>query len=143
MHDLRFAIRALTRERLVAMLSGYFGALALLLAGLGLYGVTSYAVSRRKTEIGIRVALGSAPAEVVRLVLSRVSILVGIGVVAGAATSVWASRFVVALLYGLEPRDPVTLVGAAIVLVTVGAAAGWVPAYRASRIDPAAVLRDS
>ena len=134
---------SLAQERLVAMLSGFFGALALLLAGLGLYGVTSYAVSRRKTEIGIRMALGAAPAGVVRLVLSRVTMLVGIGVVVGAAVSLWASKFVATLLYGLEPRDPVTLVGAALVLVTVGAAAGWLPAYRASRIDPAEVLRDS
>jgi putative ABC transport system permease protein len=125
------------------MLSGFFGALALLLAGLGLYGVTSYAVSRRRTEIGIRMALGAAPAELVRLVLSRVSILVGIGVVAGAGVSAWASTCVATLPYGLEPRDPVTLAGAALVLATVGAAAGWLPAYRASRIDPAEVPRDS
>jgi putative ABC transport system permease protein len=133
----------LTQERVVAMLSGFFGALALLLAGLGLYGVTSYAVSRRRTEIGIRMALGAAPASVVRLVLSRVTGLVAIGVVVGAGVSLWASKFVAALLYGLEPRDPVTLVGAALVLGAVGAAAGWLPAFRASRIDPAEVLRDS
>ena len=87
-------------------------------------------------------ALGAAPASVVRLVLSRVTRLVGIGVVVGAGVSLWASKFVAALLYGLEPRDPVTLVGAALVLGAVGAAAGWLPAFRASRIDPAEVLRD-
>jgi len=70
-------------------------------------------------------------------------ILVGVGVLVGAGVSVWASKFVATLLFGLEPRDPVTLVGAAIVLATVGALAGWLPAYRASRIDPAEVLRDS
>jgi putative ABC transport system permease protein len=134
---------SLTQERLVAMLAGFFGALALLLAGLGLYGVTSYAVSRRRTEIGIRMALGAAPGGVVRLVLSRVTVLVGVGVLVGAGVSVWASRFVEALLYGLEPRDPVTLVGAAVILGVVGAVAGWLPAHRASRIDPAEVLRDS
>jgi ABC-type antimicrobial peptide transport system permease subunit len=133
----------LTQERVVAMLSGFFGALALLLAGLGLYGVTSYAVSRRRTEIGIRMALGAAPGGVVRLVLSRVTLLVGIGILVGAVVSLWASKFVATLLYGLEPRDPATLVAAALVLGTVGAAAGWLPAYRASRIDPAEVLRDS
>ena len=134
---------SLTQERVVAMLAGFFGALALLLAGLGLYGVTSYAVSRRRTEIGIRMALGAQPGSVIRLVLGRVTLLVAIGVAVGAGVSVWASKFVATLLYGLEPRDPLTLIAAAIVLGAVGAAAGWLPAYRASRIDPAEVLRDS
>ncbi len=134
---------SLTQERVVAILSGFFGGLALLLAGLGLYGVTSYAVTRRKTEIGIRMALGAAPGGVIRLVLSRVSILVAIGVIVGAGASLWASQFVTTLLYGLEPRDPRTLVQAAAVLAAVGALAGWLPAHRASRIDPAEVLRDS
>ena len=78
-----------------------------------------------------------------RLVLSRVTLLVGAGVMVGAAVSVWAAQFVSALLYGLEPRDPATLAGSAAVLAAVGALAGWLPAYRASRIDPAEVLRDS
>ncbi|HEV3140082.1 MAG TPA: FtsX-like permease family protein [Vicinamibacterales bacterium] len=134
---------SLMQERIVAMLSGFFGALALLLAGLGLYGVTSYAVSRRRSEIGIRMALGAAPASVVRLVLSRVSLLVGLGVMVGAGLSLWAARFVSTLLYGLEPCDPATLVGSVTVLAAIGAIAGWLPAYRASRIDPSAVLRDS
>ena len=133
----------LAQERIVAMLSGFFGTLALLLAALGLYGVTSYAVSRRRTEIGIRAALGASRGGLVRLVLSRVATLVAAGVVIGAGLSVWASTFVGALLYGLEPRDPATLAGAAIVLAAVGAVAGGVPAYRASRIDPAQVLRDA
>ena len=78
-----------------------------------------------------------------RLVLSRVTLLVGVGVVIGAGVSLWASQFVATLLYGLEPRDPVTLAGSATVLAAVGAIAGWLPARRASRIDPAEVLRDS
>jgi len=134
---------SLAQERIIAILAGFFGGLALLLAGLGLYGVTSYAVSRRRTEIGIRMALGAAPAGVVRLVLSRVSMLVVVGVVTGAGVSLWASQFVATLLYGIEPRDPATLAGSAAVLAAVGALAGWLPAYRASRIDPAQVLRDS
>jgi predicted permease len=134
---------ALTQERLVAMLSGFFGALALLLAGLGLYGVTSYAVSRRRTEIGIRMALGAAPAGVVRMVLRRVALLVIAGVIIGVAISAWAARFVGTLLYGLEARDPATLSFAAILLAGVGALAGWLPAWRASRVDPAIVLRES
>ena len=124
------------------MLSAFFGGLALLLAALGLYGVTSYAVSRRRTELGIRMALGAAPAGIVQLVMSRVLVLVGAGIVAGTVASVWASRFVATLLFGLEPRDPATLIGAALTLATVAAlAAGW-PAWRASRIDPAMVLRN-
>ena len=133
---------ALTQERIVAMLSGFFGALALLLAGLGLYGVTSYAVNRRRTEIGIRMALGASPRNVVRLVLQRVAVMVIAGVVAGAIAAVWASRFVEALLYGLTPRDMTTFVAAALILATVGALAGWLPARRGSRIDPARVLRE-
>ena len=133
---------ALTQERIVAMLSGFFGGLALLLAALGLYGVTSYAVSRRRTEIGIRMALGAAPGGVIRLVLRRVAILVGLGVIAGTGVSLWAARFVETLLYGLQPRDPLTVVAAAALLGTIGALAGWLPARRASRIDPARVLRD-
>jgi putative ABC transport system permease protein len=149
--DLAFTFRSLTdqvnasltQERLIAILAGFFGALALLLAGLGLYGVTSYAIGRRKTEIGIRMALGAAPGGVIRLVLSHVSLLVGLGVLIGAGVSLWASKFVASLLYGLEPRDPVTLVGAALTLTAVAALAGWLPAWRASRIDPAEVLRES
>jgi len=133
---------SLIQERIVAMMSGFFGGLALLLAGLGLYGITSYAVSRRRTELGIRMALGAGPGGVVRLVLQRVAILVGIGVIAGTIASWLLARFVATLLYGLQPRDPVTLAGAAFVLIAIGALAGWIPARRASHIDPARVLRE-
>jgi predicted permease len=133
---------ALTQERVVALLSGFFGGLALLLAGLGLYGVTSYAVSRRRTEIGIRMALGAAPGGVIRLVLRRVALMVILGVIVGSAVSVWASTFVATLLYGLQPRDPLTIMAASVVLAAIGAVAGWLPARRASRIDPARVLRE-
>jgi predicted permease len=133
---------SLIQERIVAMLSGFFGGLALLLAALGLYGVTSYAVSRRRTEIGIRMALGAAPGGVVRMVLRRVALLVGVGVIVGASASLWASKFVATLLFGLQPRDPITLMAAALVLSLIGALAGWIPARRAARIDPARVLRE-
>jgi predicted permease len=136
---------SLTQERLVAMLSGFFGALALLLAGLGLYGVTSYAVSRRRTELGIRMALGAAPAGVVRLVLRRVAFLVGLGIALGIVLAVVSTALarttLGSLLYGLQPQDPATIALATVVLGVIGAAAGWIPARRASRIDPAAVLR--
>jgi len=134
---------SLAQERLLAMLAGFFGGLGLLLAGIGLYGVTSYAVSRRRKEIGIRMALGAVPRHVVRLVLSRVLVLVGIGVVIGWTVSVWASRFVESLLYGVKPSDPETLVGAALVLAIAASVAACFPAWRASRIDPAEVLRES
>jgi putative ABC transport system permease protein len=133
---------SLIQERVVAMMSGFFGGLALLLAGLGLYGVTSYAVNRRRTELGIRMALGAGPAGVVGLVLRRVGVLVGAGVVVGGAVSWALARFVATLLYGLEPHDPMTLAGAAVLLGAIGALAGWLPARRASRIDPAEVLRE-
>jgi putative ABC transport system permease protein len=132
----------LVRERVLAMLSGFFGALALLLAGVGLYGVTSYAVSLRRTEIGVRMALGADPRRVLRLVLGRVAVLVACGVAIGTVLSLWVARFVGELLFGLEPRDPATLGGAVVVLVAVGALAAWLPAWRAARIDPSEVLRE-
>jgi predicted permease len=148
--DLALTFRALadqvgasvTQERVVAMLSGFFGALALLLAGVGLYGVTAYAVNRRRREIGIRIALGAARQRVLGMVLSRVTTLVALGIVIGTALSLWASRFVATLLYDIGPRDPATLGSAAVALAFVGLAAGWLPARRATHVDPAVVLRD-
>jgi putative ABC transport system permease protein len=144
LHELSEQISGLAvTERIVAMLSGFFGALALLLASVGLYGVTSYGVSSRRTEIGIRIALGADTSSVVVLILRRVALLVGLGIAAGALISLWASKYVGSLLYGLEPRDPLTFVGAAIVLALVGVLAAWLPARRATRIDPCEVLRES
>ena len=134
---------SLIQERLLATLSTFFGGLALLLASLGLYGVTSYSVNRRRAEIGIRMALGADSSDVVRMVLTRVGTLVVLGIAIGTGASVWASRFVAAFLYGFEASDPATFVGAALVLSLVAAAAGWLPARRASRIDPTIVLRDA
>jgi predicted permease len=133
---------SLAPDRVLAILSGFFGSVALLLAGLGLYGVTSYAVVRRRMEIGIRMALGAEQADVVRLVLSRLALVVGVGVLAGAALSLWVSTLVASLLYGLDPHDPATFVGAVMVLTVVGALAGGLPAWRASRMDPAPLLRE-
>jgi predicted permease len=133
---------ALSQERLVARLSGFFGVLALILAALGLYGVTSYSVTRRHTELGIRMALGTAPRQIAGLVLATVARLVVLGIVIGIVVSWWSVRFVQGLLYALEPRDVPTLVGASTLLVAVAFLAAWLPAWRASRIDPAQVLRD-
>jgi putative ABC transport system permease protein len=132
---------SLNQERLIALFAGFFSVLALLLAGLGLYGVTSQSVTQQRTELGIRMALGAAPSAVVQLVLARVAWLVGTGIAVGAIVSLWASKYVATLLYGLEPRDPATFFGAIVVLASVGALAAWVPAWRASRIDPAVTLR--
>ena len=132
---------SLAQDRLVAMLSAFFGGLALLLAALGLYGVTAHAVAQRRAEIGVRMALGATPVGIVGLVLTRVSLLVGGGVAVGVIVSLWASRFAASLLYGIAPRDPATLTAACIVLTIVAAVAGWLPAYRASRVDPSEVLR--
>jgi predicted permease len=132
-----------TRERLMAQLAGFFGALGLLLAGLGLYGVTAFAIGQRRTEIGIRLALGSTPARVIRMALTRVSILVGTGIVAGTIVSLWASRFVEGLIYNLPARDPSTLAGSLLLLSAIAAVAGWLPAWRAARVNPVAALRDN
>jgi putative ABC transport system permease protein len=134
--------QALAQDRLVATLAGAFGLLALVLAGLGLYGLTAYAVTRRRTELGIRLALGARPAGIVRLVLSRVWVLMGLGALVGAAGSLVASRLIASLLYGVDAHDPLTLVGAVFTLLAVGTFAGWLPAWRASRIDPADVIRE-
>ena len=136
-----FVDDSLAQDRLVAMLSGFFGALALLLAGPR--ALRRDRVCRRAAADGDRDPHGArrAPSGVVRLVLARVAWLVGIGVIAGAGVSLWASTFIASLLFGLAPRDPATFVGAAITLGAVAALAGWLPAYRASRIDPAEALR--
>ena len=133
---------ALSQERLIAILSAFFGGLALLLATIGLYGVTSYTVARRRVEIGIRMALGADSRGVVRLVVRRAALLIVAGVAIGTAVSLWASPFVAAMLFGLQPRDPSTFAAAGLALAAMGALATWIPARRASRIDPARVLRE-
>jgi predicted permease len=135
-------VRATTaQERLVAMLSGFFGVLALLLAGIGLYGVTAYAVTRRTRELAVRMALGADASSVVRLVLRSVVTVVGVGATIGIGLSLWASSFVEALLFGVKARDPLTMAGAVLILTLVSLFAGWLPARRASRLDPNVVLR--
>jgi putative ABC transport system permease protein len=133
---------SLNRERLLATLSGFFGALALLLATVGLYGVISYNVARRGNEIGIRMALGAARARVLRMILTEVVVLIGIGLAIGVATALASARLIASLLYGVAPTDPLTFSLAAIILAAVAALAGFLPAHRASRLDPMTALRD-
>jgi putative ABC transport system permease protein len=131
------------RERLLAMLSGFFGALALLLAAIGLYSVVAYLVSQRRPEIGIRMALGADRRRILSMILGRVLTLTVMGVAVGTLLSVWAAGLVRTLLYATDARDPVTFVGASLVLLAVSSAAAWLPARRAARIDPAIVLRET
>jgi predicted permease len=132
----------IVRDRLLATLSAFFGGLALLLAMVGLYGTLSYTVARRRNEIGIRIALGAAQSRVMRLVLGEVSRMVVIGIAVGAIVALASTRWVKSFLYGLTATDPVTIVGAAVTLAVVALAAGALPAWRASRVEPIAALRD-
>ena len=133
---------SLLQQRLVALLSSFFGALALLLAMVGLYGLTSYGVARRQAEIGIRIALGAQRSSVVWLVLRDVVFTLALGTAIGLVISLFAGRLVTKLLYGLQPGNPVILVCSAIVLGFAATAAGFLPARRASRLDPTAALRE-
>jgi predicted permease len=133
---------SLLQQRLVALLSSFFGLLALLLAMVGLYGLTAYRVARRRGEIGIRIALGAQRGSVVWLVLREVVFTLALGTAIGVVISLFAGRLVTKLLYGLEPGNPMTLVLSAVVLAFAAATAGYLPARRASRLDPMAALRE-
>ncbi|HJU87797.1 MAG TPA: ABC transporter permease [Gemmatimonadaceae bacterium] len=133
---------SLRRERLLAILSGLFGAVALALSMLGLYGVMAYTVTRRRGEIGVRIALGAASGRVLRMILGDVARMVAIGLVIGAAGAFASGRLVRSFLFGLEPEDPTVMALAAAVLSGVALLAGFLPAWRASRVDPVAALRE-
>jgi len=133
--------RSLMRERITAILSGFFGGLALLLAAIGLYGLMSYTVTRRTREIGIRIALGAQPGGVRRLFLRETLTLVMIGVAIGLLCALATTRLITHMLFGLSPYDPLTLVAVSVAMVAVGAVAGWLPARRAMRTDPLIALR--
>jgi ABC-type antimicrobial peptide transport system permease subunit len=134
--------QSLLRERLMAALSGFFGGLAALIATIGLYGVMSYMVARRRIEIGVRMALGAGRGAVVRMIVREAAVLLAVGLAVGAVLSVFAARTADTFLYGLTPGDPVTLALAMAGLAAVTLFASWVPARRASRLAPTAALRE-
>jgi predicted permease len=131
----------LVQDRLLAQLSIAFGVIAVLLTAIGLYGILSYGVSRRTSEIGIRKALGAQHAALVAMILRETGSLVLLGLIVGVALSAAAVRLITSRLYGLSPEDPVTLASSVAGLVIVAGLAAWVPAYRASRVDPLVALR--
>jgi len=128
------------QERLFANAYSMFGALALILACVGLFGVMSYNVARRTNEIGIRMALGARAEDVVRMVLSECWLMIGLGIVIGVGTVLASGRFVAEVLFGLAPTDVWTLAGATLIIVFVATLAGFLPARRASRVDPLKAL---
>jgi ABC-type antimicrobial peptide transport system permease subunit len=132
---------SLARERLIATLSGFFGALALLLAAIGMYGVIAYTVQRRTCEIGIRVSLGAGPAALIWMVLRSALGMAIAGIGIGVLLSHWLARLVAAQLYGVRPDDPKTLAVACLVLAAVSLIAAAIPAWKASRVDPMVALR--
>ena len=133
--------QSLLNDRLIATLSTAFGALATLLAVIGLYGVMAFMVARRTREIGVRMALGAVPGDVIWLVMREVLVLVGSGLVLGLVASWGLNRFVSSQLYGISGSDPITMAGACLVLASVAALAGYIPARRATKVNPVLALR--
>ncbi|MBV9403768.1 MAG: ABC transporter permease, partial [Acidobacteriaceae bacterium] len=131
----------LVEERMIAKLSGFFGAIALTLAAMGLYGVMSYITARRTMEIGIRFALGAGRWSVMGMVMRDTFRLVVVGLIVGIFVSIWATRLFAKSLFGLSPFDPFTSLAAAVLLIFVAAIAAYFPAWRASRVDPMVALR--
>jgi ABC-type antimicrobial peptide transport system permease subunit len=132
---------ALHTETLFAQLVGGFGALALLLACVGLYGVVSQAVARRTNEVGIRLALGARRSDILTMILGEAGRLVAVGLLIGLPASIVASRLIASQLFGVNAADPATLGLASAVLAAIAILAGYVPARRASRLDPNVALR--
>jgi putative ABC transport system permease protein len=133
---------SLLRERLMATLSRFFGFLAVALATIGLYGVISYMVARRRNEIGIRIALGANRTNVINLVLREAGLLLSAGLVVGTGAAIAATRIASSLLFGLKATDPGTIGLAIVLLGAVATAASFLPALRAARLEPMAALRE-
>jgi putative ABC transport system permease protein len=130
----------LVRERLLASVASLFGGLALILAALGLYGIMSYAVTRRRRELGIRMALGAAPAAILGLMLRDSAMIIGLGTVAGVVVAGFSAHLAKALLFGFAPNDPTTFIAAALLLLIASLTAVFIPAYRAAETDPMIAL---
>lgn len=133
--------RLFTAERLLANLCSFLGGLALVLAAVGLHGLMSYAVLRRRNEIGVRMALGARPADVLRMILRESLVLVMLGLLVGVGSALGTMRAVASLLFGLSAGDPITFVSASMLLLTVAIFASWLPARRAAKVDPMVALR--
>ena len=133
--------KTLVQERLIAWLSGFFGTLAVLLACMGLYGVMSHTAARRTNEIGVRLALGARRTDVLWMVLRESWLLVAIGIAVGIPVALMLVRGVSRLLFGLKPTDPTTLIAGAALMLAVATTAAFLPARRASRVDPMVALR--
>jgi predicted permease len=133
---------SITRPRLLAQLLGGFAGLALLLAAIGTYGVLSYMVAERRREIGIRMALGADQGNVLAQVMKQGLVLTTVGIIAGLAGAFAMNRLISSLLFGVQPTDPTTMVAVVATITLVAAVACWLPAWRASRVDPNVVLRD-
>ena len=131
----------LAARRFTTTLLVLFALAALTLAGLGIYGVIAVATAQRTREIGLRLAMGARPLDVVRMVVVGALVLAGSGVALGAVAAIWTSRFLTSLLFGIAPTDVTTLAGVAALLLLVGASAAWLPARRAARVDPLVALR--
>jgi predicted permease len=131
----------LAQERMIARLSGFFGVLALVLACVGLYGLLSYEASRRTREIGIRMALGAQPRDVLSLVVGQGIMLASVGTAVGIGVALGVTRYLASMLYDVQANDPLTMIGVAVLLGIVALAACYIPARRATRVDPMVALR--
>ena len=130
-----------SQERVFVALASVFAGLALVLACIGIYGILANTVVRRTNEIGIRLALGAERRRVLWMILREAAVLAVIGAAVGAAASIGLTRYIQSMLFGVEPIDPATIAGAVVLMLLVALIAGWIPARRASRLEPMVALR--
>jgi ABC-type antimicrobial peptide transport system permease subunit len=134
-------LQSMHTDYFVARLASAFGLLAIVLAGVGLYGIMAFTVARRTREIGIRMTLGASPATILRQVLRETSILMLIGIAVGVPIALAGTRMIRSMLFGLGAADPLALIAACVILASIAAAASYIPARRAARVDPMVALR--